>query len=63
LKVIRSAHLHLSGLGDVLLNINIFKVVENPKDLKKPDDDNNHHDNVQNVFDFTIHGDVIIDKV
>jgi hypothetical protein len=40
----------------------ILQVIENPKYLEKPDDDNNNNHNVQDIFDFTIHRDVIIDK-
>ena len=40
----------------------IFEVAEYPKYLKKPNNYSNHHNNVENVFDLTIHWDIIIDK-
>jgi len=40
----------------------ILQVAENPKYLEKPDNNNNHNNNIENVFDSMIHGDVIIDK-
>jgi hypothetical protein len=40
----------------------IRQVSENPKYLEKPNDNNNHNHNVENGFDFVIHGDVCIDK-
>jgi hypothetical protein len=36
--------------------------MEKPKCLEKPDDQNDHNHNVEDPFDFAIHGDVCIDK-
>jgi hypothetical protein len=41
----------------------ILQVTEKPEYLEKPDDYNNHNNNVENVFYFAIHWDVIIDKI
>lgn len=40
----------------------IRQVRENPEYLEKPDDNNNHNHNIEDGFDFVIHGDVSIDK-
>jgi hypothetical protein len=40
----------------------ILQVIENPKYLKKPDDQNNHNHYIEDGFDFSIHGDIIINK-
>jgi hypothetical protein len=38
------------------------EVTENPEYLEKPDNNNNHNNDVEYVFDLTIHWDIIIDK-
>jgi hypothetical protein len=38
------------------------QVTDNPKYLEKPDDNNNHNHNIEDGFDFVIHGNVCIDK-
>jgi hypothetical protein len=40
----------------------ILQVIEKSKYLEKPNDNNNHNHNVEDIFDFAIHGDVRIDK-
>jgi hypothetical protein len=40
----------------------ILKIDEYPKYLKKPNNHSNNHNNVEDVFDRTVHGDIIIDK-
>ncbi len=40
----------------------IHQVGKKSKYLEKPDDNHNHDDNIENSFDFDIHGDVRIDK-
>jgi len=42
--------------------MNMHQIAENPKYLEKPKDNYNHNDNVQDSFDFVIHGDIPIDK-
>jgi hypothetical protein len=42
--------------------MNIRQVTEKSKYLKKPDDNNDHNHNVDDPFDFAIHGDVRIDE-
>ena len=45
------------------LNINILQVGENPKYLEKPADNNKYNHCIEDILDFTIHGDVIVDDV
>jgi hypothetical protein len=40
----------------------IRQVVENPEDLKKPNDNENHHHDIENGFNLVVHGNVSIDK-
>jgi hypothetical protein len=40
----------------------ILQVIENPEYLEKPDDHSNNYHNVQDIFNFTVHGDVPVDK-
>ena len=40
----------------------VFEITENPKYFEKPDYNNNHNNNVEDVFDFMVHRDIIIDK-
>jgi len=42
--------------------MNIRQVSEKSKYLEKPYDNNNHNNNVDDSFDFDIHGDVRINK-
>ena len=44
------------------LNSYTHQVIKYPENFKQPDDNNDYNDNVQNVFDFAIHGDVGIDE-
>ena len=46
----------------ICLNMKILQVSEKSKYLKKPDNNNNYNHNVEDIFDFMIHRDVIIDK-
>lgn len=48
--------------GKHSLNMNSHQVAEEPKDFKKPDDNNNHDHNVEDFFYGSIHGDHCIDK-
>jgi len=43
--------------------MDIPQVTEDTKYFKKPDNYCNYNHNVEYVFDFAIHGDVVIDKV
>jgi hypothetical protein len=43
--------------------MDILEITEKSEDFQKPDDNNNYNHYVENVFDFTIHRDVVIDKV
>jgi hypothetical protein len=45
-----------------ILNMYTHQVTDNPKYLEKPDDNNNHNHNIEDGFDFVIHGNVCIDK-
>ena len=38
------------------------QVTENSKHFQKPDNDNNHNNNIEDVLDFAIHWDIIVDK-
>lgn len=49
-------------LQGMVLNLNVPQVFKRPECLKKPDYQNNNDDNIQDTFDFTIHGDVSVDK-
>jgi len=40
----------------------ILEVAENTKYLEKPNNNNNHNNYVEDVSDFMIHWDIIIDK-
>jgi hypothetical protein len=40
----------------------IRQVSENPKYLEKPNDYDNHDHNIEDGFDFGIHGNIIIDQ-
>lgn len=40
----------------------ILKVTENPKYFKEPDNNNNHNNDVEDVFYLIVHWDIIIDK-
>jgi hypothetical protein len=44
------------------LNMDIRQVSENPEYLEKPDDYDNHDYNIENGFDFVIHGDISINQ-
>ena len=44
------------------LNMYILEETENPEYLEEPNNYNNHNNDVENVFDFVIHRDIIIDK-
>ena len=37
-------------------------VIENPEYLEKPNDNCNDNDNIEDFFDFAIHGDIGVDK-
>jgi hypothetical protein len=45
------------------LNIDILQVGKNPEYLEKPTDDNKNNHSVQDIFNFMIHWDVIVDNV
>jgi len=45
-----------------LLYMDIRQVTEKSEYLQKPDDNNDHHNNVDDPFDFDIHWDVGVDK-
>jgi hypothetical protein len=45
-----------------LLYVDIRKVGKKPENLKKPDDNNDHNNNVDDPFDFPVHRDVGVDK-
>ena len=62
-KTIRSKNHHFYDSGICILNIYILKVSENPEDLEKPDGNDNYNHNIEDFLDFTIHRDVIIDKI
>ncbi len=40
-----------------------FEITEDPEYFKEPDNDHNHYNNIEDVFDLIIHWDIIIDKV
>ena len=42
--------------------MDIRQVAEKPEYLEKPDDNNDHDDNVQDSLDFDIHRDIGIDQ-
>jgi len=42
--------------------MHIRDIMDNPKYLEKPNNNNNYNHNVEYGFDFSIHGDVRIDK-
>ena len=45
-----------------VLNMYILEEIENPEYLEEPNNDNNHNYDIENVFDFMVHRDIIIDK-
>ena len=45
-----------------ILNMHILQVMKKPKCLEKPNDNNNHNHNVEDLFDLSVHGDVGIYK-
>jgi hypothetical protein len=45
-----------------LSHVNVRQVGEKSENLKKPDDNNNHDNNVNDCLDFVVHGDVGIDQ-
>ena len=49
-------------LWQTSLNMYTPQVTENPKYLKKPNNYNDHDNDVEDVFYFIIHWDIIIDK-
>ena len=46
----------------IILYMYILQMTEKSKCLKKPNDNNNYNHNIEDFFDFAIHGDVCIDK-
>jgi hypothetical protein len=42
--------------------MDIFQKTENPKYLKKPYDNNNYYNSVEDVFYLMIHWNIIVDK-
>ena len=44
-------------------NVNILQISENPEYLKKPADNQKYNHSIQDIFDFAIHRDVIVDNV
>jgi hypothetical protein len=42
--------------------LDVSSVIDNSKGVQQPDDDANHHDNVEDLFDLSVHRDVGIDK-
>jgi hypothetical protein len=49
-------------LSLLILYVDIRQVSENPEYLEKPNDYDNHDHNIENGFDFVIHGNVGIDQ-
>jgi hypothetical protein len=46
----------------MILYMDAHQVSEQPEDFKEPDNDNNHNDNIEDGFNFSIHGNVGVDK-
>jgi len=44
------------------LYVNIHQVAKKPKDFQKPNNDNNHNHNIQDIFYLMIHGNIRIDN-
>jgi hypothetical protein len=45
-----------------LRDTNVARMVEHTKGKQQPYDDTDYHDNIQDILDFAIHRDVIIDE-
>jgi hypothetical protein len=42
--------------------MNSAEVIEHSKDVEQPKDHNHHDHDIEDVFDFPIHGDVVVDE-
>jgi hypothetical protein len=54
-------------VGDALSSLNprntdVSTVIENAKGIEQPDDDTNHHHDVEDLFDLSVHRDVVVDQ-
>jgi hypothetical protein len=62
-----SALFPANGLTSALISLhhgkmNFSGVIEHAKAVKQPQDDHYHHDNVKNLFDRGLHGNVGVDQ-
>ena len=53
---------HFEWPPTCVLNMYIHQVTENPEHLEKPDNNNNDNHDIEDCFDFSIHGDVCVYK-
>jgi hypothetical protein len=43
-------------------NMNVAESAQQSKDIEQPEDDYHYHHDIEDPFDLTIHGDVVVDE-